>query len=808
MAVNKNFTVRNGLEVNTKLILADANTNKVGIGSTAPRFELDVAGGIGATDMYVLGISTVREIFNVGAGGKVLSVIAGAGGISTSKVGIGTSNPEFLLEVRSPVSTGQTALYVYGDLKVTGDLSIDDINLDQSNVNRLYVSQNLDVTGAGSLLVQSGVSTFGGYVDINSNADISGTVNIGGITTITNTTESTNFNQGALVIDGGLGVEKSVNIGGQLNVVGNSVFNGNLSVAGTFFAVSSQDVLIANRDLILGFTTESPPNDNTANHGGIAIASTEGGFLVPFSASGINTLPDTYKQFMWFKSGTLGFATDMFALNYGLAIGTTSVGYGTRLAVGSGVSFTDTALNIVSVNTQNLNATGVSTLGNVKISSGIITATSPSGIVTYYGDGSELLGVIGGIGIGTTGGLVGYGITFLNLFGAGVSTTFYEPSVGIATIFFEGGGGGGGSISISTVAPTSPNAGDLWYSPVYARTFIYYDEVEVGYGTDSYWIDAAPFNAGINATLAGVAFSAASAISPSLYFAGDVQTGFFSPTPGQFTVVSTGSSILNINSTGVRVTGVVTATNFVGNGSGLTGISSVSFATTAFGLTGNPNINVGTIIGSAATFTNLTVNGTQTIINTTSLEITDKTVGIASTSTPSDALADGAGIVVYGDTNKTLLYDNTRKGWDFNIPLTTDEVRFYNVAEKLTRIDGNTVNLVYSANGSNIGLATNPSGDITLNVTGIPTDSSFDNHVITFSVFVTNTGTARTVTAVNLNGVSETINWAGGSLSAAISGVTTSTGIDIYSFTGINTIGSASTAANYRVLGVANGGYR
>jgi hypothetical protein len=492
VAVNKNFAIKNGLEVNTKLILADANTNKVGIGSTGPRFELDVAGGIGATDLYVSGISTVIYEFNVGTDGNVLTVL-GVGG----SVGVGTALPGYLLDVRSPVSTGQTALYVYGDLGVSGDLNIDDINLDQANINRLYVAQNLDVTGAGSLLVQSGVSTFGGYVDINSNADISGTVNIGGITTITNTTESTNFNQGALVIDGGLGVEKSVNIGGQLNVVGNSVFDGNLSVGGTFLTISSQEVVITTKDLILGFTTESPPNDGTADHGGIAIASTEGGYLVPFSASGINTIPDTYKQFMWFRSGTLGFATDMFALNYGLAIGTTSVGYGTRLAVGSGVSFTDTALNIVSVNTQNLNATGVSTLGNVKISSGIVTATSLSGIVTYYGDGSQLLGVIGGIGIGTTGGLVGYGITFLNLFGAGVSTTQYDSSVGIATIFFEGGGGGGGSISISTVAPTSPGSGDLWYSPDYGRTFIYYDETVVGYGTDAYWVDAAPFNTGV-----------------------------------------------------------------------------------------------------------------------------------------------------------------------------------------------------------------------------------------------------------------------------------------------------------------------
>lgn len=251
------------------------------------------------------------------------------------------------------------------------------------------------------------------------------------------------------------------------------------------------------------------------------------------------------------------------------------------------------------------------------------------------------------------------------------------------------------------------------------------------------------------------------------------------------------------------VVGVVTATSFVGNLNG-----TASNATVAQGLTGSPNITVGTVTGAAATFTNLTINGTQTIINTTELNIADKTVGIASTSTPSDALADGAGIVVYGTTNKTLLYDNTRKGWDFNIPLTTDEVRFYNVAERFTRISGNTVNLTYSANGANIGFATNPTGDITVNVTGIPTSSDFDNHILTFTVFVNNTGTARSCTAITFNGVTETINWAGGSLAAATAGVTTSNGIDIYSFTGINTVGSASTTANYRVLGVVNGGYR
>ena len=222
---------------------------------------------------------------------------------------------------------------------------------------------------------------------------------------------------------------------------------------------------------------------------------------------------------------------------------------------------------------------------------------------------------------------------------------------------------------------------------------------------------------------------------------------------------------------------------------------------------GAPSFPFG-LTGTDATFTNLTVNGTQTIINTTSLEIADKTIGIGSTSTPSDALADGAGIVVYGDTNKTLTYNDTKKAFETNVAWATTDTRFISVAEKLVRVDGNTASLVYNGASSNIGLCTNPSGNITLAVTGIPTDSSFDNHSVSFGVMVNQTGTARTCTAVTLNGLSATIRWAGGSLSAAISGVTTTSGMDIFNFTGINTVGSASTTANYYLLGVVNGGFR
>ena len=150
-------------------------------------------------------------------------------------------------------------------------------------------------------------------------------------------------------------------------------------------------------------------------------------------------------------------------------------------------------------------------------------------------DGSALTNLVAGIGIGTSGS-VGFGITVLNLEGPGVSTAFLDQTTGIGTVFFEGGGGGG-SISVSLTPPINPASGDLWYSPNHARTFIYYDESVVGYGTDAYWIDAAPFH-----------------IPPGI------------GVPG---ISTTGTSTFN----NLSVSGVVTATSYYGSGANLTGIT-------------------------------------------------------------------------------------------------------------------------------------------------------------------------------------------------------------------------------------------
>jgi hypothetical protein len=78
MAVNKNFVVKNGLEVNTKLILADSSLGKVGIGTTFPKYFFHVEGDLGATNAKVTGITTVNN-FSI------------SGTFSPSGVGVGST---------------------------------------------------------------------------------------------------------------------------------------------------------------------------------------------------------------------------------------------------------------------------------------------------------------------------------------------------------------------------------------------------------------------------------------------------------------------------------------------------------------------------------------------------------------------------------------------------------------------------------------------------------------------------------------------------------------------------------------------
>jgi hypothetical protein len=271
MAVNKNFVVKNGLEVATDVILANATTKNVGIGSTQPEFTLDVRGGIGATDIQVTGFSTFTQDVQVGASGSVFYVSN-----STNNVGVGTSVPNaaYTLDVRSSVSTGQTALYVYGDMRVTGDLNLDDITLDDATI------QDLRVTGFSTFV---GFSTFNDYVFIQDGLNVTGA----GITADT------------------------------LNVLGVSTFVG--------FSTFQDNVFVAGISTFVGFSTF---NDYVFIQDGLNVAgvSSVGAAITMYPSSGIVSATSFYGD----GSNLSGIATNLVS-SIGVSSEGTFVGTGATI---------------------------------------------------------------------------------------------------------------------------------------------------------------------------------------------------------------------------------------------------------------------------------------------------------------------------------------------------------------------------------------------------------------------------------------------------------------------------------------------
>lgn len=176
MAVNKNFVVKNGLEVNSDLLLADATNSRVGVGTSVPSYTLHVLGGIGATDLRVTGVTTLSSDLKVGAGGTGFVVVTDASTGAGRSVGIRTDLPEYTLDVRGPVSTGTTALYVQGDARITGDLFVDDITFDDANIQDLTVTDTLTVAGITTLASSGGITTTGGQLYVASDISVSGVI--------------------------------------------------------------------------------------------------------------------------------------------------------------------------------------------------------------------------------------------------------------------------------------------------------------------------------------------------------------------------------------------------------------------------------------------------------------------------------------------------------------------------------------------------------------------------------------------------------------------------------------------------------
>ena len=88
---------------------------------------------------------------------------------------------------------------------------------------------------------------------------------------------------------------------------------------------------------------------------------------------------------------------------------------------------------------------------------------------------------------------------------------------------------------------------------------------------------------------------------------------------------------------------------------------------------GDVTINNGLIVSG-----DLTVNGTTSTINSTTVQVDDKNIELGTVATPTDTTADGGGITLKGTTDKTINWLNSTGAWTFSekVSVTADESVF------------------------------------------------------------------------------------------------------------------------------------
>ena len=318
-------------------------------------------------------------------------------------------------------------------------------------------------------------------------------------------------------------------------------------------------------------------------------------------------------------------------------------------------------------------------------------------------------------------------------------------------------------------------------------------------------------------TVTGTVSGASIGIQSSGNLVGAAQTINFVG-PGLRTVditSSTANVTVGIDTSTVSSDTVTTETLNV-NGNATVDGTLTATATTASSLSANATGNNLTLSGD------LTVNGTQTILNTEEVNISDKKVGIASTTTPTDVTADGSGIQIFGTTDKTLLWERDTGNFEFS-----DPTKFKGVTETVavasTESLGDGRNILYlnvrNASTFTYDLANGAVGIVSF--TNVPADTGVQNGSTMSVIFTQNSdGTANTTeasgigTLVHVRGYEDGAQVAGVTTTALVGSGTTvllsTTGLDrdFVSFFVHYTGGTNTDATSYQVYATINGGFR
>ena len=242
MAVNKNFVVKNGLEVDTNTLFVDSANNRVAIGTTVPTAALDVRGKI-------LSDSQVESWV-----GKFVGIVtAGAVGVTTLTYSVGTGSSTKLGRANAE------ELNVTAGFTTVQSASATDIIVSSGST----FSKDLSVGAAatvGAALTVTGQSKFAEFVRFEKDVTVGSALTVTGISTFTGAAKfaaNSRFEK-SLAIGEDLNVGGATTVGGALTVTGNAYFNGNVDVGGdlTFDEVNARNATITGIATV-GFSTSA-----------------------------------------------------------------------------------------------------------------------------------------------------------------------------------------------------------------------------------------------------------------------------------------------------------------------------------------------------------------------------------------------------------------------------------------------------------------------------------------------------------------------------------------------------------------------
>ena len=181
MGINRNFVVKNGLEVNSNQLVVNADTGFIGIASTGPNTQLDVRGGIAATDLNITGVATIATYkATIGIATNALLTNAEVTGIGTVETLIAANNRGTNLNITGvgTIGFGKIAHLDGTNINYTGVGTIATLNVDQIVAATALRTANLNATGVTTI---SDLTVEGTTVD---SLTVNNFSNLSGITTI------------------------------------------------------------------------------------------------------------------------------------------------------------------------------------------------------------------------------------------------------------------------------------------------------------------------------------------------------------------------------------------------------------------------------------------------------------------------------------------------------------------------------------------------------------------------------------------------------------------------------------------------